>query len=158
MRQSTTKRTMSPIEQVRRRSRAGLGIEGQEASVKTSGKTQVKRRLSAEDERLLTQIMGGEQDFIDSPAFYEEGAEVKIYDDAPDIQKPDTSWYHPVMDDLSSTRNRTVKSAQQVILTGAEEKVLFHQFNYARYRIWKLQHEVGNSHPPACPRAGRGRS
>jgi RNA polymerase sigma factor (sigma-70 family) len=142
MRQSTTKRTLSPIEQVRRRSRAGLGSEAQEASVKTSGKTQVKRRLSAEDERLLTQIMAGEQDFIDSPAFYEDQAEVKIYDEAPEIQKPDTSWYHPVMDDLSSTRNRTVKSAQQVILTGAEEKVLFHQFNYARYRIWKLQHEV----------------
>jgi len=142
MRQSTTKRTLSPIEQVRRRGRAGLGSEAQEASVKTSGKAQVKRRLSAEDERLLTQIMGGEQDFIDSPAFYEDKAEVKIYDEAPDIQKPDTSWYHPVMDDLSSTRNRTVKSAQQVILTGAEEKVLFHQFNYARYRIWKLQHEV----------------
>jgi RNA polymerase sigma factor (sigma-70 family) len=142
MRQSTTKRTLSPIEQVRRRSRAGLGSEAQEASVKTLGKAQVKRRLSAEDERLLTQIMAGEQDFIDSPAFYEDQAEVKIYDEAPDIQKPDTSWYHPVMDDLSSTRNRTVKSAQQVILTGAEEKVLFHQFNYARYRIWKLQHEV----------------
>jgi RNA polymerase primary sigma factor len=142
MRQSTTKRTLSPIEQVRRRGRAGLGSEAQEASVKTSGKAQVKRRLSAEDERLLTQIMAGEQDFIDSPAFYEDKAEVKIYDEAPEIQKPDTSWYHPVMDDLSTTRNRTVKSAQQVILTGAEEKVLFHQFNYARYRIWKLQHEV----------------
>src|SRR2546423_8531155 len=135
MRQSRTKRTLSPIEEVRRRARAGLGSEAQEASVKTSGRTQVKRRLSAEDERLLTQIMAGEQDFIDSPAFYEEAAEVKIYDEAPDIQKPDTSWYHPVMDDLSTTRNRTVKSAQQVILTGAEEKVLFHQFNYARYRI-----------------------
>jgi RNA polymerase sigma factor (sigma-70 family) len=46
------------------------------------------------------------------------------------------------MDDLSSARNRTVKSAQQVILTGAEEKVLFHQFNYARFRINKIQHEV----------------
>ncbi|MFN0131963.1 MAG: sigma-70 family RNA polymerase sigma factor, partial [Phycisphaerales bacterium] len=71
--------------------------------------------------------------------------EKSIYDEAPDIQKPDTSWYHPVMDDLSSTRNRTVKSAQQVILTGAEEKVLFHQFNYARYRVWKIQQEVWES-------------
>jgi RNA polymerase primary sigma factor len=141
MRQSTTKRTLSPIEQVRRRSRLGGGAEVQETALRASGKA-VKRRLSAEDERLMTQIMACEQDFIDSPAFYEEDAERKIYDEAPDIQKPDTSWYHPVMDDLSSTRNRTVKSAQQVILTGAEEKVLFHQFNYARYRIWKLQHDV----------------
>src|SRR5690606_41975078 len=59
-----------------------------------------------------------------SPAFYEEGAEQKIYEEAPDIQKPDTTWYHPVMDDLSGARTRTVKSSQQVILTGAEEKVL----------------------------------
>src|SRR3954468_6878550 len=126
----------SPLEQVRRRHRVGVVAPG------GGGSGQVKRRLSAEDERLLTQIMASEQDFIDSPAFYEPDAEKKIYDEAPDIQKPDTSWYPPVMDDLSSTRNRTVKSAQQVILTGAEEKVLFHQFNYARYRIWKLQHDV----------------
>jgi RNA polymerase sigma factor (sigma-70 family) len=87
--------------------------------------------------------MSSEQDYIDSPAFYEKDAEKKIYDEAPDIQKPDTSWYHPVMDDLSATsKGRTVKSAQQVILTGAEEKVLFHQFNYARHRIWKLQQVV----------------
>jgi len=46
-----------------------------------------------------------------------------------------------VMDDLSG-RTRTIKHAQQVILTGAQEKVLFHQFNYARYRIWKLQQEI----------------
>jgi RNA polymerase primary sigma factor len=47
------------------------------------------------------------------------------------------------MDDLSRRRrSRTVKSAQQVILTGAEERVLFHQFNYARYRVWMLQQEV----------------
>jgi RNA polymerase sigma factor (sigma-70 family) len=47
------------------------------------------------------------------------------------------------MDDLSSTtRNRTVKSAQQVILSGKQEKVLFHKFNYARYRVWKIQQDV----------------
>lgn len=106
------------------------------------GKARVRRQLSSEDERLLNQIMSREQDFIDSPAFVEKDAEKKIYDEAPDIQKPDTSWYHPVMDDLSSARHRTVKSAQQVILTGAEEKVLFHQFNYSRFRINHIQKAV----------------
>ena len=33
-------------------------------------------------------------------------------------------------------------NAHAPILTGAEEKVLFHQFNYARYRIWNLQQEA----------------
>ncbi len=111
------------------------------ASTPTTATVRRVRRLSAADEELLNGLMSSEQDFIDSPAFYEEAATKKIYDEAPDIQKPDTSWYHPVMDDLSG-RTRTIKTAQQVILTGAEEKVLFHQFNYARYRIWKLQQDV----------------
>ncbi len=130
--------TPSPLEQVRRRHRVGVGA--------SSAPKASRRTLSSDDEKLLNTIMASEQDFIDSPAFYEKESERKIYDEAPDIQKPDTSWYHPVMDDLSaSSKSRTVKSAQQVILTGAEEKVLFHQFNYARYRIWKVQQDVWSS-------------
>lgn len=133
-------RNLSPLEQMRRRQRVGIAAS---APVKGEGVKPVKKRLSSDDERLLNQIMSGEQDFIDSPAFYESGAEKKIYEEAPDVPKPDTTWYHPVMDDLSSTsRSRTVKSAQQVILTGAQEKILFHQFNYARYRVWKIQEDV----------------
>ncbi len=131
-----TRRTPTPMEQVRRRHRVSVVDAGDR------GTSPVRRALSTEDEKLLNQIMSQEQDFIDSPAFYESDAEPKIYDNAPEIAKPDTTWYHPVMDDLSSSRTRTVKSTQQVILTGAEEKVLFHQFNYARYRVWKLQQDV----------------
>ncbi len=112
---------------------------------RAAGKASVRKRLSQEDEKLLSQIMAQEQDFIDSPAFYEESAEHKIYVDVPDVAKPDTSWYHPVMDDLSSSRNRTVKSTQQVILTGAEEKILFHQFNFARCTVNRIQKDVWDS-------------
>jgi RNA polymerase primary sigma factor len=129
----------SPLEQHRRRNRVQLA-GGENVKAKTSGRA--VRGLSPQDEKLLAQILAAEQDFIDSPAFREEAAEQKIYDEAPEIQKPDTSWYHPVMDDLSPGKHRSVKSAQQVILTGAEEKVLFHQFNFARYVVWKLQQEV----------------
>jgi len=131
---------LSPMEQHRRRARVDFS-ENRSVAGKTSATRRVKRTLSSEDEALLNSLLASEQDFIDSPAFYEDDAEQKIYAQAPDIPKPDTSWYHPVMDDLSG-RTRTIKTAQQVILTGAEEKVLFHQFNYARYRIWKLQQEV----------------
>ncbi|MBX3317486.1 MAG: sigma-70 family RNA polymerase sigma factor [Phycisphaeraceae bacterium] len=137
MRQIISKRNPSPLEQVRRRHRVDI-VE----SAGASDSKAARKRLSAEDERLLNQILESEQDFIDSPVFYEPGAEKQIYDQAPDIAKPDTSWYHPVMDDLSAARGRTVKSAQQVILTGAEEKVLFHQFNYARFRVYSLQKDV----------------
>lgn len=171
MKQLGSKRGVGPLEQVRRRNRAGVSVAAASAEtpavVKASKRAAkaavlepakpaprgvvVRKRLSPDDERLLATILSVEQDFIDSPAFYEEQADRKIYDEAPDIQKPDTTWYHPVMDDLSATqRTRTVKSAQQVILTGAEERVLFHQFNYARYRVWKLQQDVW-SRPSRLP-------
>ncbi|MBX3357966.1 MAG: sigma-70 family RNA polymerase sigma factor [Phycisphaeraceae bacterium] len=134
--------TPSPLEQHRRRTQVHFSAGAEEKAV---GARKVKRALSREDEKLLASILSAEQDFIDSPVFRETGAEKSIYDDAPDIQKPDTSWYHPVMDDLSPGKSRAVKSAQQVILTGAEEKVLFHQFNYARFRVWKLQEDVWSS-------------
>jgi RNA polymerase primary sigma factor len=139
MKQVRETRKLTPLEQVRRRHRVGMAV----STTASEGGTGSKKRLSVEDERLLKVLLSGEQDFIDSPAFYEDDAPDTIYDEAPDIQKPDTTWYHPVMDDLSSSRSsRTVKSSQQVILTGAEERVLFYQFNYARYRVWRLQQEV----------------
>ncbi|MFG0306470.1 MAG: sigma-70 family RNA polymerase sigma factor [Phycisphaerales bacterium JB040] len=129
----------TPLEQIRRRNRVAVS----RSSMRGSGGS--TRKLGHHDEQLLKKILAKEQDFIDSEAFYVDRAEELIYDEAPAIQKPDTTWYHPVMDDISSTsRTRTVKSSQQVILTGAEEKVLFHQFNYARYRVWKLQQAIWN--------------
>ncbi|MEO1583049.1 MAG: sigma-70 family RNA polymerase sigma factor [Planctomycetota bacterium] len=132
-------RTPSPLEQVRRRHRVRVAT----SPTGNGSKRTTTRKLSPHDERLLQRLLQGEQDFIDSPAFYEDEAETKIYEEVPDVQKPDTTWYHPVMDDLSSsTRTRTMKSAQQVILTGAEERILFHQFNYARYRVRCVQRAV----------------
>jgi len=147
------KRTLTPLEQIRRRHRVAVSaapvtdsgktpVKGSKSAPKTAQKASVRKRLSPEDEIILNQLMEGEQDFIDSPAFYEKDSERKIYEEVEDPPKPDTSWYHPVMDDLSASRSRTVKSAQQVILTGAQEKILFHQFNYARYRVWKLQQDI----------------
>jgi RNA polymerase sigma factor (sigma-70 family) len=138
MMSNLTTKTPSPLEQHRRRTRVELSpVTELEGSVR-----KVSRRLSKEDEQLLAQILATEQDFIDSPVFREPEAERKIYDEAPPVAKPDTSWYHPVMDDLSPGKSRTVKSAQQVILTGAEERVLFHQFNFARFRVWTIQNEI----------------
>ena len=130
-----------PLEQARLRGRN----RSQSATTagRSDGRRTVVRQLSRDDQRLLDHLLTHEMDYIDSEAFYEDGAETKIYAEAPEIQKPDTTWYHPVMDDLSASRStRTVKSSQQVILTGAEEKVLFHQFNYARHRVSELQKAI----------------
>ncbi|MFN7020568.1 MAG: sigma-70 family RNA polymerase sigma factor [Phycisphaerales bacterium] len=138
--------TPSPLEQHRRKTRVQFSSDSP-TGIRGGVAARTKRSLSKEDERLLATLLNpaNPQDYIDSPAFREKHASENIYDKAPDIQKPDTSWYHPVMDDLSPGKSRTVKSSQQVILTGAEEKVLFHQFNYARFCVAELQKEVWTS-------------
>ncbi|MCA9279492.1 MAG: sigma-70 family RNA polymerase sigma factor [Phycisphaeraceae bacterium] len=141
--QNTVMKKLSPLEQIRRRHQVAV-VEAPESG-KEKRASRPRRAFSPEENRLLSQIMAKPQDFIDSEAFRENGAESFIYAQGDDIQMPDTTWYHPVMDDLSSTRTRTVKSSQQVILTGAQEKVLFHKFNYARFRIREVQIKIEES-------------
>jgi len=112
------------------------------SSTRRSGRS--RRTLSEVEQQTLQRILSKEQDFIDNPAFYEKDAERRIYDEAPEIQRPDISWYHPVMDDLGGGR-RSSGPNTQVLLTAAEERVLFLQYNYARQRIWAIQQEVWNS-------------
>jgi len=115
---------------------------------RSKARSKARRALSARDEQELKRILKKDMDFIDSEAFYEEGAEEAIYIKAPDIQKPDTSWYHPVMDSLTAT-SKAPKQSTQVLLTAAEEKVLFLQFNYSRYRVRRIQEEMQGVPPTA---------
>jgi len=169
---SRTLTATSPVEQLKRRT--GIGVsnhpsndggrgasnEGRGRSRKASNsmlvagassarakaRRSVSRSLSSRDEQELKRILRQEMDFIQNAAFYEEGAEEFIYVEAPEIQKPDTSWYHPVMDSLTAT-SKAPKQSTQVLLTAAEEKVLFLQFNYSRYRVWVIQQELKGSRP-----------
>ncbi|GAB4550709.1 MAG: hypothetical protein Tsb0013_12580 [Phycisphaerales bacterium] len=127
----------SPLDRVQRR--RGIAVQ----AGATAGK-KATRGLSAGDRAELRTLLEKEMDLIDNPLFGQPEAEKVIYDDAPDVKKPDASWYHPVMDDLGS-KTRTPKSSEQVILTGAEERVLFLQFNYARWKVRELQREVAAS-------------
>ncbi len=109
-------------------------------------RSKVQKSLSGRDEQELKRILRQEMDFIDNEGFYQDESEFDIYDEAPDIQKPDTSWYHPVMDSLTAT-SKAPKQSTQVLLTAAEEKVLFLQFNYSRYRVWAIQQVLKGSQP-----------
>ncbi len=164
--------SISPLEQVQRRT--GIGVSdhdscdtaAQDSTSKTTkngkadragaknstaksparAKTRVRKTLSSADEQELKRILRIDMDYIDNEAFYEEGAEESIYQKAPDIQRPDTSWYHPVMDSLTVS-SKAPKQSTQVLLTAAEEKVLFLQFNYSRYRVNEIQKTLQGSQP-----------
>ncbi len=135
----------SPLDRLRQRQRVRLrpanasGSAGRPRSRGTG--------LSNAEERLLRQILSEPMDFIDSAAFYEADAEKAIYEDAAPIEKPDVAWYRPLMDDLTPTKHQTTRTTGTVLLSGAQERVLFLQYNYARYRVSKLQEELGVSDP-----------
>ena len=139
----------SPLDRLNRR--RGLTRPG--SRVSTTGKAaRAEVRLTAEEERLVKQILEEPIDYIDSEEFYREGAEKRIYDEAPPIQKPDVSWYRPLMDSFISGRERETRSRNTgtVLLTGAEERVLFLQYNYARHRVREIQKRLGDRLPDAA--------
>ncbi|NNM24545.1 MAG: hypothetical protein HKO59_00945, partial [Phycisphaerales bacterium] len=130
----------SPLDRLRQR-RSGLVPSSLEVNSRTGA------GLSAADEQLLQRLLTDPVDFIDSPDFYEPDAEFRIFDEAPDIQKPDVAWYRPLMDDLTPTSRQTTRQSGTVLLSAGEERVLFLQYNYARFRVSRLQAEIGASGP-----------
>jgi RNA polymerase primary sigma factor len=133
----------SPLDRLRQRQ----GVRAREDGGATATRASRRRPgLSSEEERTLRRILAEPMDYIDSEAFREKGAEAKIYDEAPDVEKPDVSWYRPLMDEPSS-RHQTTKKPGTLLLTAAEERILFLQYNYARFRVSELQKEVGLDEP-----------
>jgi RNA polymerase sigma factor (sigma-70 family) len=115
--------------------------------VRSTRSGRARAGLSTADEALVQKILATPIDYIDNPAFYEPDAEFNIYEDVPDIARPDVAWYRPLMDDLTPSKPVSMKSSGSVILTASEESVLFTQYNYSRYRIGELQNEIGSGDP-----------
>jgi len=137
----------SPLHRMRQRKQVSLRGDAARGKSSASRKAKSQTSLSARDERLLKKVLAKPMDYIDSEEFRKPNAEKTIYDDAPPVQRPDVSWYRPLMDDLAPQQARSLKNTGTVLLSGAEERVLFLQYNYARFRVSELQIEIGNSEP-----------
>ena len=98
-------------------------------------------RLTSHDKLRLAEFFAEPVDFMDSPEFRKAGAERRIFDEAPEIARPDVSWYRPLMDERARARemSRPGRAPATVLLTAAQERVLFLKLNYARFRLAKLQ-------------------
>ena len=125
-------KSRTPLQQVRKRN---------SVSIRTGGRFSL-RSLTPEENRVLRSLLTKPVDFIDSPVFHEADAERKIYENVEDVPKPDTAWYQPLMDDPGSARNSR-QNRESVLLSGKQEVILFHQFNYARFRVRSIQNELG---------------
>ena len=103
------------------------------------------RRITAADRRQALRLVAEPVPYMDAAAFHEPDARIAIFDDAPKVELPDTSWYQPLMNQVSS--DSSGKTTTSKVLTAAEERVLFLQFNFARYSMEKLRQEVGDTRP-----------
>ncbi len=116
--------------------------------------TRSKRRFSPQDEAILKHILNDKCDYVDNPCFIQPDAERRLGAEAAQITRPDTSWYHPLMEKISDASDAASnKSAGTVLLTAAQERALFLQFNYCRYQVAKLREAIGDS--PVDPKQGR---
>lgn len=118
----------SPLDRVRRRQAVAL--------------KPAAAPLSPEESMELKALLGEPMGFVVNEAFPKANAYKKLFEDAPEIPRPNISWYHPVMEDLSTERN--LRSAVNVVLSAKQEQALFLQFNYARYRVSKVQKDIGD--------------
>lgn len=111
--------------------------------------------LSLRDQGILKRVLEEKYEYVDNDLFHKSyaQAEKKIFDEAPDIQRPDTSWYHPVMD--SSSEVRATRNASTVLLSAKEERALFLQFNYCRFRVCQIRDKLQQQEPVDADQARR---
>ena len=145
----------SPLARARKRSgvavRSSGSIEAKQPTAKvgaasdlSAGSTHGGRSLApltASEERILKGILAEPMDYIDHPDFHLEGAAERIYGIA-EIDRPDVTWYRPLMDDFIAARSRSIrtpKSQSTILLTGAQERILFMKYNFARFSISEIQ-------------------
>jgi RNA polymerase sigma factor (sigma-70 family) len=104
------------------------------------------RGLDDADQARLEAIMADDKfEYIDHELFHlpAKRAEFLVFDQAPPIQEPDTSWYHPVLDGGTTTDVQgSGKQTGSVLLTAKQERALFLQYNYCRLRVCKLREKI----------------
>ncbi|MEM8781961.1 MAG: sigma-70 family RNA polymerase sigma factor [Planctomycetota bacterium] len=107
--------------------------------------------LCPEDRKLFDAILADKYDYMDHPLFAlpAEQAEVQIFDEPDPIVQPDTSWYHPAMTWMDEPR--LGKSATKT-MTAAEERVIFAQYNYCRFRVATIREDLVHEPNPDADR------
>jgi len=118
----------------------------------TRGRPNTIGRAKASDDVLIREILGTAVDYVDSEEFHRPGAERRLFDEAPPVRKSDVTWYRPLMDPIGTASVKPVRPKESVVLTAAEERTIFLQYNYARYRVRRMQDRIKSPRPGARQR------
>jgi len=103
------------------------------------------RSLAPGEREQVQRILTGKYEYIDNDVFdLTEDEAVEQLFVAPDpTPMPDTSWYQPVMHNAAGPRHSSQLGS--VLLTAAQERVIFLQYNYSRMRVCRLRDQLLDS-------------
>ena len=79
---------------------------------------------------------------VESPLIKKRNAEKIIFEEPDSVPRMSVAWYAPGQDLGSNTKNTGGK-----VLTREEEVTLFRQYNYARWRVTKMQERLASAKP-----------
>ncbi len=120
---------MSPLEQVRRAKGVTVSIGD--------------RQFSNADQSTLRQILTGKYEYMKDPLFGRADARRKLFRDDPFSALVDANWYRPAADALGAeATDASFTPSAPVLLTAQQERQLFLQYNYCRYRVCKLRARI----------------
>jgi RNA polymerase sigma factor (sigma-70 family) len=113
----------------------------------TRGRPTAIGRAKASDDALIREILGTRVEYVDSEEFHHLRAQRRLFDDAPPVRQPDVTWYRPLMDPVGTATVKPVRHRESVVLTAAEERTIFLQYNYARFRVRRIQDRIKSPSP-----------
>lgn len=96
--------------------------------------------LNKQERRELQPLLEGPIDFIDDERFYEPQASRKILDPKLDIPRASVGWYTRLAHERAN--DPRIKNAKLPLLTAAQERAIFLQFNFARYRAEQVRQSI----------------
>lgn len=98
---------------------------------------------------LARDILATPMDYVHADEFTAPGACTRLFDDAMEVRRADVTWYRPLMDPSTSGTRDDAPSRQResIVLTREEEGVIFRQYNYARYRVRRMQESIRTTNP-----------
>lgn len=108
----------------------------------------VKSALRPDQRETLERLFTEKYEYVDHELFDLPDAKAyqTIFLDPEPVPVPDVSWYHGLMDPTTSAATDTAALAKKasgnggsVLLTAAQERVLFSQYNYCRLRVCRLR-------------------
>lgn len=127
-------------------------LAGARAAVRSASRSRVRRDLRPDQLRTLRRLLGEKYEYVDHPLFElpDEEAYVEVFEKPDLLPLPNVDWYVGLMDPRTSAAPVTSvpKSSGSVLLTAAQERVLFSQFNFCRREVCRRRDALGAGADP----------